>query len=232
MATATRTLLDRDISIIRNDILRLGSLVEDQIRRAVQALRERNVNLGQYVVDSDGLVNELRYKIESECLSVIARQQPTATDLRVIVAASHMAAELERMADHASGIGEIVVRMGGEPPVKPLIDIPRMSDIVCGMTHGALDAFVAMDAGRAREVVARDDEVDQLYTQVLRELITYMMADDRLIPRATYLLWVAHNLERIGDRATNVCERVIFAATGELADYKPQPPALDTQNGE
>lgn len=229
---ATRPLLDRDINLIRNDILRLGSLVEDQIRRAVQALRERNVNLAQFVVDSDGRVNELRYKIEHDCLGVIARQQPTATDLRVVVAASHMAAELERMADHASGIGEIVVRIGGEPPVKPLIDIPRMSDIVCGMTHRALDAFVAMDAGLAREIVARDDEVDQLYTQVLRELITYMMADDKLIPRATYLLWVAHNLERIGDRATNLCERVIFATTGTLADYKPPPSIPDARNGD
>lgn len=222
MNTSTRPGFDREINLIRGDILRLGSLVEDQIRRAIEALKNRDVSLAQIVIDTDDRADELRYKIENECLVCIARQQPAASDLRVIVASMHMGVELERMADHAAGIASIVARMGGEPLLKPLVDIPRMTEIVCEMTHTALDAFVKLDADMARNTVVQDEEVDLLNTQILRELLTYMMADASTIPRATYLLWIAHNLERIGDRATNLCERVIFAATGELKDYEPK----------
>ena len=126
------------------------------------------------------------------------------------------------MPDHASGIATIAVRIGDEPLIKPLIDIPRMQEIACDMIHQALDAFVRLDAEHAKVVAVRDDEVDALYNQILRELLTFMMQDPKTISQATYLLWVAHNLERIGDRVTNLCERVIFAATGELGDYKPE----------
>ncbi|MCL5275052.1 MAG: phosphate signaling complex protein PhoU [Chloroflexi bacterium] len=222
MAASTyRSLFDRDLAMIRDDILRLGSLVDEQLQMSVNALRDGNLDLARQVTSADERINQLRYKIEDECLTTIATQQPAAGDLRRIITAMHMSVELERMADHASGIASIVIRMGDEPPLKPLIDIPRMQAITSEMLQSALDAFVRMDINLARATVVRDDEVDALYNQVLRELLTYMAQNKKTIARAMYLLWVAHNLERTADRVTNLCERVIFAVTGELGDYKP-----------
>ncbi len=201
----------------------MGSLVGDQIANSVRALKDRDLSLAHQVVEADQHINALRYQVESECVRAIATQQPAAKDLRYIVAAIHMASELERIADHASGIASIAIRIGDEPLVKPLIDIPRMQEIASEMIRSALDAFVQMDAEAAKAIVARDQEVDDLYVQVLRELLTFMMQDAKTIAQSTYLLWVAHNLERIADRATNLCERVIFAVTAELGDYKPGP---------
>jgi phosphate transport system protein len=222
-----RSALDHSIDEIRNDVLRMGSFIEEQTARAVTALKDRNLPLAHQVIENDWQVNGLRYKIENDALRTSATQQPAARDLRYIVAGIHMSIELERIADHAGGIAAIAVRIGDEPLIKPLIDIPRQQEVVCEMIHDALDAFVRMDVEKAKAVAARDDEVDALYNQVLRELLTYMMQDAKTINQAIYLLWVAHNLERIGDRVTNLCERVIFAATGELGDYKPPktPPA-------
>jgi len=216
-----RSMLDHNIDEIRNDILRMGSFIGEQIANAVQALRKRDLPLAHQVVESDQRINALRYRVELQSVQTIATQQPTARDLRYIIAAIHIAGELERIADHASGIASITIRIGDEPLVKPLIDIPRMQEIACEMLRDALDAFVQMDAEAAKAVAVRDEEVDELYVQVLRELLTYMMQDQKTITQSTYLLWVAHNLERIADRAINVCERVIFAATAELGDYKP-----------
>ena len=225
VSSSHRTLLDHDLAVIRDDILRLGSLVDEQLASSIKALTDRNIGLAHQVASDDERVNQLRYKIEEECLKTIATQQPAASDLRRILTAMHMAVELERMADHASGIATIVVRMGDQPPLKPLIDIPRMQAVTSEMLNQAMDAFVRLDADLARQVSARDDEVDGLYNQVLRELLTYMAQDKSTISRAMYLLWVAHNLERTADRVTNLCERVIFAVTGELSDYKPPKPA-------
>lgn len=227
---SVRAALDRDLHLIRDDVLRMGSLVNEQLQLAVKSLSTRDQNLAHQVISTDERINELRYKIENECLTTIARQQPAASDLRFIITAMHMAVELERMADHASGISGIVLRMGSEPLLKPLIDIPRMQSVTCEMLDQALDAFVKMDANLARAVVARDDEVDALYNQVLRELLTYMAQDKKVISRAMYLLWIAHNLERTADRVTNLCERVIFAATGDLGDYKPPKPSTDVKS--
>ncbi|MCS7055200.1 MAG: phosphate signaling complex protein PhoU [Thermoflexales bacterium] len=218
---SVRTLLDHNIDEIRNDVLRMGSLVGEQVARAVRALKERNVSLAHQIIESDQQINALRYRVESECVRTIATQQPAAKDLRYILAAIHMAGELERIGDHASSIASIAIRIGDEPLIKPLIDVPRMQEIACGMIHEALDAFIEMDAEAAKRVAARDQEVDDLYVQILRELLTFMMQDSKTIAQAVYLLWVAHSLERIADRATNLCERVIFAATAELGDYKP-----------
>jgi phosphate transport system protein len=223
MATlTTRSLMDRDIQTIRDDILRLGSLVEEQTERAVRALKDRNLSLAHQVASVDERVNELRYRIEEECLTIIARHQPAAGDLRLIIASMHMAVEMERMADHAAGIAGVVVRMGDEPLLKPLIDIPRMQVCACAMLRRALDAYVRGDVKLARDVIRQDDEVDALYNQVLRELLTYMIQDPRTTARATYLLWVAHNLERTADRVTNLCERILFIVTGQLGDARPE----------
>jgi len=218
----TRSALDQDIEAIRDDILRMGSLVEEQITSAVRSLKERDLGLAQQVTAGDQRVNDLRYKVELASVRSIATQQPTAKDLRLIIASMHIASELERIADHAAGIANITLRIGDEPLIKPLIDIPRMQEIACEMLRSALDTYVNKDAEAAGQVTRYDQEVDELYAQVLRELLTYMMQDARFITQSTYLLWVAHNLERIADRITNICERVIFAATAELGDYKPE----------
>jgi phosphate transport system protein len=168
------------------------------------------------------LINQLRYRVEDECLTVIATQQPAAHDLRVIVAATHVAVELERMADHAEGIAKITLRMLEQPLLKPIIDLPIMASMVKEMTRAGLDSFMHNDIELANQTIARDDEVDQMYQQIFRELLTYMLEDPKNISRATFLLWVAHNLERIGDRATNLCERTIFVATGQMGDSDGQ----------
>lgn len=219
--TYTRSALAHELEQVRSEILRMGSLIESAIERSVQALKTRDFDLAQQVVNDDENINRLRYEIEEQCLELIATQQPAASDLRTTIAATHIAVEMERIADHAEGIAEIAKRLFDEPLLKPLIDVPIMAQIAREMIHGALDAFIARDADAAQKVAARDDEIDAIYEQVFRELLTYMLEDPRNISRATYLLWVAHNLERIGDRVTNVCERVIFMTTGKLEELQP-----------
>ncbi len=216
--SSIRSALDREENRVKSDLLRLGSMVEAAIDRSIAALKQRDGSLAQQIVDDDKLINDLRYRVEDECLTIIATQQPAAHDLRIIVAATHVAVELERMADHAAGIASITLRMLDQPLLKPLIDMPIMANIVKEMTRYGLDSFINTDIELARKTIARDDEVDQMYQQMFRELLTYMLEDPKNISRATFLLWVAHNLERIGDRATNLCERTIFVATGLMGD--------------
>jgi phosphate transport system protein len=213
-----RGMLDEELAQIETEILRLGSMVEEAIQQSIVALKGRDLELARHIIVADQEINGLRYKIENLCLTVIATQQPVAGDLRMIIAAMHVAVEMERMADHAEGIAQLVTRMADEPLLKPLIDVPRMANIACEMLRASLDAFLTRDTKAAQAVVARDDEIDQLHDQVFRELLTYMLQDPSNINRATYLLWVAHNLERIGDRITNISERVVFMATGELKE--------------
>jgi phosphate transport system protein len=214
MTIAPRGSLDRELGRLRDDLLRIGSQVDSAIEHAVGALETRDLALARQVLQDDQAINDARYRIEENCLALIATQQPTAVDLRTTIAILNIVIDLERIADHAAGIAEIVLRMGEEPLLKPLIDIPRMAQIDREMLRRSLDAFVARDPDLAREVAERDDEVDHLYNQVFRELLTYMIEDPKTITRATYLLWVSHNLERIGDRVTNISERVIFMMTG------------------
>jgi len=216
--THTRGMLDHELIQIQDDVLRLGSMVEQAIQASITALKGRDLDLAHHIIAEDANINKLRYGIEEQCLTVIATQQPVARDLRDIVAAMHIAIEMERMADHAEGIAQLVTRMADEPLLKPLIDIPRMADVACEMLRADLDAFVARDPQAAMAAAVRDDEIDQLYNQVFRELLTYMLQDPRNINRATFLLWVAHNLERVGDRITNISERVVFMSTGKLEE--------------
>jgi phosphate transport system protein len=214
----TRGMLDRELSQIQDDVLRLGSMVEEAIQRSIEALKRRDVDLAHEIIADDEKINALRYALEEKCLTVIATQQPVAGDLRTIIAAMHITIEMERMADHAEGIARLVTRLADEPLLKPLIDVPRMADIACEMLRASLDAFIARDIEAAAAAANRDDELDQLYDQVFRELLTYMLQDPRTISRATFLLWVTHNLERIGDRITNISERVVFMTTGKLRE--------------
>ncbi len=213
-----RSVFDQELQELRDNVLRLGSMVDTAIGLSIQALKDRNLDLAQQIINDDERINELRFKIEEDCLSLIARQQPAARDLRFIVAAMNIVLDLERMGDHAAGIGTIVLRMGDELPLKPLIDIPRMAQISQDMLRASLDAFTSEDEKEAMAIPERDEEVDHLYNQIFRELITYMLEDPRTVTRAMYLLFCAHNLERVADRVTNICERVAFVATGRMEE--------------
>ncbi len=213
-----RTAFDQELQNLRNNVLRLGSMVDSAISRSIQALKERDQTLAHQIIHDDEKINELRFKIEEDCLSLIARQQPAARDLRFIVAAMNIVLDLERMGDHAAGVATIVLRMGDQPLLKPLIDLPRMALISQDMLRASLDAFMAEDAKAAMAIPEKDEEVDQLYNQIFRELISFMIEDPRTVTRAMYLLFCAHNMERIADRVTNICERVAFVATGRMEE--------------
>lgn len=214
----TRTVFTQSMQEMQEEMLSLGSMVEKAVARSIEALRNQNVQLAKQVIENDEHINALRWKIEENATLLIATQAPLARDLRYIFAIMHIATELERMADYAQGNAKLTLRIVDEPLLKPLIDIPRMADLGRELLMEALDAFIEQDAERARQVARRDDEVDQLYEQVYRELLTFMISDPRTVPRATHLLWVAHNLERIADRVTNICERTVFAVTGEIEE--------------
>ena len=210
-----RVRLERDIARLNEDLLSLGSLVEQATLQAVGSLKQRDFDSSRRIIRGDREINRRRFAIEESVLAVIATQQPVAHDLRRLTAILDVVTELERMGDYAKGIAEINLRIGEKPLIKPLIDVPRMAEKAVAMLHQALDAFVAGDAAQAREVPNADSDVDELYNQVYNELVMHMISDPRTIDGATYLLWVAHNLERLADRVTNICERTIFLVTGE-----------------
>lgn len=206
------------IQDLRDDVVAMASMVDKAIARAVEALRLQKFQLARDVIASDQAINRHRWATEERALLIIATQAPMAGDLRRIAAAIHIITDLERMADHAAGIAKIAVETADEPLLKPLVDLPRMSDLARSMLSDSITAFIEEDAPAARQIAERDDDVDDLYDQVYRELLTFMLADPSTINRATHLLWAAHNLERIADRVTNVCERVVFAVTGEIEE--------------
>ncbi|MCL0103685.1 phosphate signaling complex protein PhoU [Dehalococcoidia bacterium] len=203
---------------IQDEILIMGSMVEKAIARSVEALKKRDLKLAEQVVEDDQEINRKRFAIEEDCITIIATQQPMAGDLRIIITVLNLITELERMGDYAEGIARIALMIGDEPPLKPLIDIPRMAEKARDMLRRSLEAFINRDSEEAIRINAEDDEVDNLYDQVFRELLVFMMEDPRTITRATRLIWVAHNLERIADRVTNVCERVVFTVTGKMEE--------------
>jgi len=196
----------------------MGSMVEKAISRAIEALKKRDLTQAHQIIADDARINEQRFSIEDKCIGLIATQQPVASDLRIIVAILNIITELERIGDYANGIAKITIMIGDEPPLKPLIDIPRMAEITIEMVHKSLESLVNRDVELAKQVISLDSIVDGLYDQVFRELITFMMVDGKTINRATRLIWVAHNLERAADRATNICERVVFTITGKMEE--------------
>lgn len=214
----TRTVFTQSMQEMQEEMLSLGSMVEKAVARSVEALRTQNVELAQQVIEYDEEINAVRWKIEENSTLLIATQAPLARDLRYIFAVMHIATELERMADYAQGIAKLTLLIVDEPLLKPLVDLPKMADVGRELLMEALDAFIEQDAERARQIARRDDEVDRLYEQVYRELLTFMISDPSTVPRATHLLWVAHNLERIADRVTNICERTVFSVTGDIEE--------------
>lgn len=221
--TSTRAHFDQGLRGLQDELLRMGSMVNTAISQSIQALAERDTARARQIIADDAQINALRFEIEERCTTVIATQQPTAVDLRAVIAAMNIVSDLERMADHAAGIAKVVVRMGSEPLLKPLIDIPRMADECRNMITRSLDAYVARDVETARATAERDDIVDDLYQQVFRELLSFMLEDPKTTSRALFLLFVAHNLERIGDRAVNIAERVIFLTSGKMKELNAGP---------
>jgi len=201
-----------------NDVLAMGGLVQTAIGRAIEALKKRDMNLAHQVIAEDAKVNDLRFNIEDKCIALSSAHLLPPGDMRIVVSILNIITELERVGDYAAGIGKIAIMIGDEPPLKPLIDIPRMGDITIEMIDKSLRSFLTRDVQLAKQVISLDSVVDSLYDQVFRELLTFMMTDPKTINRATRLIWVAHNLERAADRATNICERVIFTVTGKMEE--------------
>jgi phosphate transport system protein len=213
-----REVYQKKLNEIQDDILFMGSMVEKAILRSMESLKNRNLELAKQIIDDDQKINKKRFEIEEKCIELIATQQPMASDLRIIISVLNVISELERIGDHAEGIAKITLLIGNEPPLKPLIDLPRMAEKTADMLHRSMDAFIHHDAEIARKIAAEDDEIDNLYDQVFRELLTFMAEDPHTITRATRLIWVGHNLERSADRVTNICERIVFVVTGKMEE--------------
>ncbi len=209
---------DRHLLMLKDDVLSMGSMVEKSVFKAVDALKRRDLKASEEVVKDDDLIDQKRYEIEERCVDLIATQQPMARDLRMVMALLHITLELERMGDYSEGIARISIMMGEEAPIKPLIDVPRMAERAAEMLRHSLDALVNRDVTLAQQVWKDDDEVDMLHDQVYNELLMIMIQDPKTIKRATYLLWVAHNLERFADRATNIAERAVYLVTGKFTE--------------
>jgi phosphate transport system protein len=214
--------LELELQRLQDEILALGSTVEHAITDSVESLKDLDSQGAKRLIVQDDEINRKRYHIEAEALSLIATQQPMAGDLRTLAAVLDIAGELERMGDYVKGIARITLMMEGHTLLKPLCDIPLMAQKARGMLHRSLEAFAKRDVALARAVPLDDDEVDDLYNQVYRELLVLIIEDPRNIDQATNLLWTAHNLERVADRVTNICERVIFTITGELTDLSQE----------
>ncbi len=215
--TQYRAVLTNELDQLRDDILRLSSMVDEAIEKAVLSLRNRDVLLARQVIQGDTAVNELRYQIEANAMRILATQFPAAGDLRAVLTGLHLSNELERIGDHAAGIARLVERMEEEEAVDSLHKLPKMSKRARKMVQEGIQAYVNCDPERAWAMIKRDDKIDKQYNKLVREALEEMR-DDTYIQRATYLIWVGHNLERIGDRATNIAERDIFMCTGEYVE--------------
>ncbi|HHX66025.1 MAG TPA: phosphate signaling complex protein PhoU [Chloroflexi bacterium] len=213
-----RQSFERDLQRLQDQVSVLGSMVQKALLDSVEYLEARDLEASRRLIDDDRYINEKRFEIEADILAVIATQQPMARDLRILAAMLEIITELERIGDYGKGIAKINLMIGENELLKPLVDIPRMADKALDMLRRALDAFMRRDAEAAKAIPKEDDEVDALYNQVNRELMTFIISDPRTIEQANYLLWAAHNLERAADRVTNICERVVFMVTGTMAE--------------
>jgi len=214
-----RGVLQSELEEIFDDLTQMGGLVERAIIQSVEALSDQDVELAQQIIDQDEQVNRLRFDIEDRCFTVLATQQPVARDLRAIVTALNIITDLERMGDYAKGIGQLVIRMQGEDLFLSLDRMPDMAEMVRSMVHAALEAFVEQDINRARQLFEMEDQVDHMYREIFEAAIRDMISGAHSVRRGMHLLFAAHNLERIGDRVTNICERIIFMSTGVMEEH-------------
>jgi len=214
----TREAYHKSLKDVQDDVMKMSGMVSKALRDSMEALKQRDFETSRRIIDDDNLINRKRFDIEEKCLLLIATQQPMAVDLRVLAAVINIITDLERIGDHAEGIAKINISIGDEPLVKPLRDIPQMSELGLSMLDRCMKAFINRDLDAARQVCNDDDEVDALYDQTYRELLLVMIENPRTIQGATYLIWAAHNLERIADRVTNIAERVVFMVTGKMEE--------------
>jgi phosphate transport system protein len=226
----TRRVFDQELNRLQDEVLALGSMVEEALVRSVETLKQRDFEGSRQLIAGDRAINERRFAIEDDAITLIATQQPMASDMRLLAAILEIVTELERMGDYAKGIARINLMIGEEPLIKPLIDLPVMAQKARDMLHAALAAFVQRDVQAARAIPRRDEEVDALYNQVYRELITFIMEDPHVIEQANHLMWAAHNLERTADRVINLCERVVYTVTGELAELGTDDTGLESMS--
>jgi phosphate transport system protein len=213
-----RTNYHKKLREIQDDLLVMGSMVGKAVLSSVNSLKNRDLELAHQIIADDQKINNLRFSIEEKCIELIATQQPMAGDLRIIVAILNITTEIERIGDYAMGIARITIMLGDEPPLKPLVDIPRMAEQTEDMLHRALDTFINRNVETAKKIILEDDLIDHLYDQVFRELLIFMAEDPKTITRATRLMWASHNLERAADRVTNICERIVFIITGKMEE--------------
>lgn len=219
MTRDTRETFDSKINELNNSIIELSSIVEQAILGSVKSLEDRDLTSAKSIYEGDKLINERRYDIERRALIVVATQQPMATDLRQLSSIIDIAGELERIGDYAKGIARIAMRLSDQPVFRKLVHIPKMADKTVDMLHRAIAAFVSLDEESGLSIPREDDQIDVLYNLIYQELLELMFADKNNIDRATFHLWVAHNLERAADRVTNICERTVFTTTGDLVEF-------------
>jgi phosphate transport system protein len=219
---------DQELQRLQDEVLVLGSLVEKALVRSVELLKQRDLAGSRRLIAGDRLINERRYALEAETIALIATQQPMAGDMRLLAAILEIITELERIGDYAKGIARINLAIGDKPLIMPLIDLPVMADKACHMLRQALDAFVHRDVALARAIPRQDDEVDALYNQVFRVLLSHIISSPGTLEQATYLLWAAHNLERTADRVINICERVIYTVTGEMQELDVDDTSIES----
>jgi len=215
-----REVFQEKLKELEKEVIEMGEMVITAINRSIEALKSRDLDEAKNIINDDLLINKRRWDIEERCINLISTQQPVATDLRALITILNIITELERMGDHAEGIARVVIMYGDKPLIKPLIDIPRMAEKVTGMIKRSLDALVNRDETTARKICDEDDEIDNLHEQVYRELITFMLEDPKKITGSTYLTWVSRHLERIADRVTNICERIIYLVTGKMEEIE------------
>lgn len=213
-----RSQFHEQLHLLQQSIVRMGQLVMESIENATLSLARQDLDLARRVIAADDEIDNLQIHIQMTSLKLLALQQPMARDLRRIGTGMKLVTDLERMADHATDIAEITLRLDGEPLIKPLVDIPRMAYLAQEMTREALAAYVAESAEDARAMIEKDHEIDGLYRRIFDELMSLMQAEPRTVRQATYLLHVAHHLERVGDHATNLGEWTIYMRTGELQE--------------
>ena len=212
------TLIQESLTDLQVKLNEMAGMVVDSMNGSIESLVEKDVERAKQIKKEDKNINNIRWDIEEDCIHLIATQQPVASDLRELIALLNIITELERIGDYAAGIAKITMLIGDEKHVKSFIDIPRMKEIAVDMVENSMKAYINRDAISARMIHSQDDDIDDLYHQVYRELISFMIENPTNITQCTYLVWVAHNIERMGDRVTNICERIIYHSTGERAD--------------
>jgi phosphate transport system protein len=217
----------QELTSLQDEVLTLGSMVEEALVKSVELLKQRDFDGSRLLIVADRHINEKRFAIEEQVLTLIATQAPMAGDMRLLAAALEIVTELERMGDYAKGIARINLMIGEQPLVKPLIDLPVMAEKAQQMLHQALQAFVQRDVELARAIPKEDDDIDDLYKQIYRELLSFIMEDPSVIEQSNLLLWAAHNLERTGDRVINLCERVVFMVTGEMVELESDEAGIE-----